>query len=354
MLSQSEKVLAHAEQQLLAKGPASSNDLLGLYKKFLKIENPRIRLRHYSGGGGREICGQLATLVDIVLRHLLENAVNSGNGSHPPLPKLALVAIGGYGRGELNPFSDIDIMFLHPDSVKQVGGPFSEVIHQILYMLWDVGFKVGHSTRSISEATKQANADMLSKTSLLEARLVAGDGLPFKEILTGVVRRCARGDEAQYIQDRIANQAERHEKFGHTVYMQEPNIKNGCGGLRDYQNLLWIAFFKERVQSTAGLVEKKLLNESERRQLDRAYDFLLRVRTELHYLNKRSTDVIIMSQQLQIANKLNYPQKNVLRRSEAFMRDYYQHARNIYSITELLSERLCISQARYQKAGGLL
>src|SRR4051812_30586492 len=137
MLSQSEKVLAHAEQQLLAKGPASSNDLLGLYKKFLKIENHRIRLRHYSGGGGREICGQLATLVDIVLRHLLENALNStatsgnGNGKHA-LPKLALVAIGGYGRGELNPFSDIDIMFLHPDSVKQVGGRFSEVIHQIL------------------------------------------------------------------------------------------------------------------------------------------------------------------------------------------------------------------------------
>ncbi len=132
--------------------------------------------------------------------------------------------------------------------------------------------------------------------------------------------------------------------------MQEPNIKNGCGGLRDYQNLLWISFFKERVQTTAGLVEKKLLNEAERRQLDRAYDFLLRIRTELHYLNKRSADVIIMSQQLQIANKLNYPQKNILRRSEAFMRDYYQHARNIYTITELLSERLSVSPARAAKA----
>lgn len=352
MLSQSEKVLAHAEQQLLAKGPASSNEILGLYKKFLKIENHRIRLRHYSGGGGREICGQLATLVDIVLRHLLENAISSGNGSEPPLPRLALVAIGGYGRGELNPYSDIDIMFLHPDSVKQVGGRFSDVIQQILYMLWDVGFKVGHSTRSISEATKQANADMLSKTSLLEARIIAGDSALFKDFRAEFVKKCVNGYENKYILDRIENQRERHEKFGKTVYMQEPNIKNGCGGLRDYQNLLWIAFFKERVQSTAGLVEKKLLNESERRQLDRAYDFLLRVRTEIHYMNKRSADVIVMSQQLQLADKLKYAQKNILRRSEAFMRDYYQHARTIYNMTELLSERLSLTELAMQANTG--
>ncbi len=205
-------------------------------------------------------------------------------------------------------------MFLHPDSVKQVGGRFSDVIQQILYMLWDVGFKVGHSTRSISEATRQANADMLSKTSLLEARIIAGDSALFKEFRAEFVKKCVNGYENKYILDRIENQRERHEKFGKTVYMQEPNIKNGCGGLRDYQNLLWIAFFKERVQSTAGLVEKKLLNESERRQLDRAYDFLLRVRTEIHYMNKRSADVIVLSQQLQLADKLKYAQKNILRR----------------------------------------
>ena len=129
--------------------------------------------------------------------------------------------------------------------------------------------------------------------------------------------------------------------------MQEPNIKNGCGGLRDYQNLLWISFFKERVQTTAGLVEKKLLNETERRQLDRAYDFLLRVRTELHYLNKRADRRDRHSaSSSRSRTSSNYPQKNILRRSEAFMRDYYQHARNIYHITELLSERLSLAARR--------
>jgi len=355
MLRHREKVLAHAEQQLLSKGKQNSAELLALYKKFMKIENHRLRLKHYGGGGGREICAQRASLIDIVLRHLLDAALVPAKGV--TLPHLSVVAIGGYGRGELNPFSDIDIMFLHPNSLRQVDGRFGEVIERILYMLWDVGFKVGHSTRSIAEAVKQANADMLSKTSLLESRLVAGDADLFKEFKAEFVKRCVDGYEDTYIQERKVNQAERHEKFGRSVYMQEPNIKNGCGGLRDYQNLLWIAFFKHRVQSTAQLVEKKFLNESERRTLDRAYDFLLRVRTEMHYMNKRAADVIVLSQQLQIADKLNYPQKNILRRSEAFMRDYYQHARNIYNITELLSERLRLSpvaQSAPRKFFGLL
>ncbi len=353
MLRHREKVLAHAEQQLRSQGQLNSAELLSLYKKFLKIENHRIRLKHHSGGGGREICAQRASLVDIVLRHLLDSAIES-SAAEEKLPKLALVAIGGYGRGELNPFSDVDIMFLHDDAMKQLDPRLNDIVQQILYMLWDVGFKVGHSTRSISGAIKQANEDMLSKTALLESRLIAGDEELFIKFRTAFVKNCVEPSVDEYIDQRVKNQAERHEKFGRTVYLQEPNIKNGCGGLRDYQNLLWISFFKERVQTTAGLVEKKLLNEAERRQLDRAYDFLLRIRTELHYLNKRSTDVIIMSQQLQIANKLNYPQKNLLRRSEAFMRDYYQHARTIYSITELLSDRLCLSPASNPKGGGLL
>jgi [protein-PII] uridylyltransferase len=343
LLRHREKVLAHAEQQLLSTGHLNSAEFLSLYKKFLKIENHRIRLKHYSGGGGREICHQRASLVDIVLRHLLAAAFSADRSIERSVPRLALVAIGGYGRGELNPFSDVDIMFLHDDASKRVDARINEVIQQILYMLWDIGFKVGHSTRSISGAIQQANADMLSKTSLLEARLVTGDEALFEEFRTQFVKQCVVGHVDQYIRDRVENQAERHQKYGCSVYMQEPNVKNGCGGLRDYQNLLWISFFKERVQSTVGLVEKKLLNETERRLLDKAYDFLLRVRTELHYLNRRSVDTIVLSQQLQMANKLGYTQKNILRRSEAFMRDYYQHARNIYHTTELLSERLSLA-----------
>ncbi|MGB8165880.1 MAG: [protein-PII] uridylyltransferase [Chthoniobacteraceae bacterium] len=353
MLRHREKVLAHAEQQLRSQGKLNSAELLELYKKFLKIENHRIWLKHRSGGGGREICAERAHLVDIVLSHLLDAAIEGLPPAKGKPLRLALVAIGGYGRGELNPFSDVDIMFLYQDSGK-AEARVNEVIQQILYMLWDVGFKVGHSTRTIAAAVKQANADMLSKTSLLEARLVVGDDELFDEFRAEFLRECVVGQEEQYISERVANQTERHEKFGHSVYMQEPNIKNGCGGLRDYQNLLWISFFKERAPSTSDLVKKGFLNEAERRQIDRAYDFLLRVRTELHYFNKRGADVIHLNQQLQLANKLGYLQKNILRRSEAFMRDYYQHARNIYHTTELLSERMSLASTTPAKPGGFL
>lgn len=349
----SEKVLAHAEQQLRSQGQLNAAELLSLYKKFLKIENHRIRLKHQGGGGGREICEQRAQLVDIVLRHLLEAAI-AADSEATPLPGLALVAIGGYGRGELNPYSDVDIMFLHEDSMRRLDPRINDIVQHILYMLWDVGFKVGHSTRSIADAIRHANEDMQSKTALLEARYIAGDSALFARLKKTFVEKCVERHVDEYLSQRVTNQAERHEKFGQTVYLQEPNIKNGCGGLRDYQNLLWISFFKERVLTTAGLVEKKLLNEAERRQLDRAYDFLLRIRTELHYLNRRSTDVIILSQQVQIANRLNYPQKNVLRRSEAFMRDYYNHARNIYAVTEMLSERFSLSAMGARNRHGIL
>ena len=122
---------------------------------------------------------------------------------------------------------------------------------------------------------------------------------------------------------------------------------------RQYQNLLWISFFKEGVFSTSELAQRKILPDTERRKLDRAYDFLLRVRTELHYLNKRGTDVLSLGFQGQVANNFQYPQKNILRRTEAFMRDYYQHARNIYNITELLAERLG-EGVLHEKRSGLL
>lgn len=340
MVHHLEKVLAHAEKQLGSKRRQSASELLSLYKKFLKIENHRLRLKHYAGGGGLAIAQQRADLVDIILRHLFDSACMSTPGVTKAPPGLALTAIGGFGRGELNPYSDVDIMFLHEDSSKGISSHCNEIIQSILYMLWDVGFKVGHSTRTIASAVKQANTDMLSKTSLLECRFIAGDKGLFEQFKIEFEKRCVKGFEQDYIEQRIQNQNERHEKYGGTLYLQEPNIKNGCGSLRDYQNLLWISYFKDRAITTAQMVEKKTLTEAERRKLDRAYDFLLRVRTELHYLNKRALDVLTLAFQMQVANKFDYPQKNALRRNEEFMRDYYQHARSIYYITEALSDRL--------------
>ena len=337
-----EKVLAHAERKLRATGKGHPRELVPLYKKFVEIESYRIETRHTTGGGGREICGERASLVDVVVRHVFDALVAHEPGFVKKPAKFALAAYGGYGRGELNPFSDIDLTFIVDEPRGKMDPRVGALIEDMVPMMFDIGFKASISTRTIEGTIQRANADMQTKTSFLESRIIAGDDSLFMEFQRQFLKKCVESHADEYIRDRIVNQRERHEKFGRTVSMQEPNIKNGCGGLRDYQNLLWISFFKERVQTTAGLVEKKRLDERERRVLERAYDFLLRVRTELHYLNRGPSDVIVLGQQLKIADRLNYPQKNILRRSEAFMRDYYLRARDIYHITELLSERLCL------------
>ena len=336
-----ELVLAHAEQQLASQGMDDEAALLTLYKKFLRIENHRLRLKHQAGGGGREIAQQRAVLVDIVLRHLYRAATKMNGSAGDAGCGIAIVAIGGFGRGELNPHSDVDLMFLH-EACPAVPPQIGAMIEAILRTLWDVGFKVGHSTRSIEGAIKQANVDMLSKTSLLESRFVAGERKLYDAFKAGFEKKCIEGYEAEYVAQRRENQSDRHLKNGSKVTMQEPNIKSGCGSLRDYQNLIWVSIFTRRAGSTAKLVEMKLLPESERRKLDRAYDFLLRVRTELHYLNKRASDTLSHVYQLQVATKLGYAQKNPLRRIEAFMRDYYQHARTIFQITETTAAKLSL------------
>jgi [protein-PII] uridylyltransferase len=335
-----ELVLAHAEQELASQGMDDEAELLTLYKKFLRIENHRLRLKHQAGGGGREIVQQRAVLVDIVLRHLYRAATKLTKPQEVGCA-VALVAIGGFGRGELNPFSDVDLMFLHEDC-RVIPEQIGSMIEAILRTLWDVGFKVGHSTRSVAGAIKQANVDMLSKTALLESRFIVGDRKLYDTFKAEFEKKCIEGHEKEYVAQRLENQRERHLKNGSKITMQEPNIKSGCGSLRDYQNLIWVSIFTQRAGSTLKLVEKKLLPESERRRLDRAYDFLLRVRTELHYTTKREVDVLSHVYQLPVATKLGYSQKSPLRRIEAFMRDYYRHTREIYHITESTASKLSL------------
>src|SRR5437016_6801486 len=334
-----DQVLAHAENQLAVTGAQRPTEVLPIYKKFLKVEEHRLRLRHQAGGRGREICTQRAELVDVLLRYVFgaaSSAAARGNGE-PQVP-LALIALGGYGRGELNPFSDVDVMLLHQQRAE-VSPHLAEMANQILYLLWDSGFKVGHSTRSIKEAIAQANSDMRTKTAMLEARFLAGNTELATEFREQFRSKCVVGHERDYVELRMKDQVARHKKFGDSVYLQEPNLKSGCGGLRDYQNLLWITYFREGSLSTNQLVGKDWLSESDQRRIERAYDFLLRLRTDLHYATGRATDVLHVNLQEQIAKRLHYSPRNGQLRSEALMRDYYDHTRNILRVTERITEQ---------------
>src|SRR6059058_863838 len=337
-----EKVLAHAEDQLAVTGKQRPTEVLSSYKKFLKLEEHRLRLKHQAGGGGREICARRGELVDVILRHLFTAAASAVG---QPKTSLALIALGGYGRGELNPFSDVDVMLLHGNGAGKISAYVEEMAQQILYLLWDIGFKVGHSTRSMKEALTQANRDMLTKTAMLESRFLAGDRTLAREFRDQFRAKCVGGSEREYVEMRMRDQEARHRKFGDSVYMQEPNLKNGCGGLRDYQNLLWMSFFKKGVLTTTHLVGRDWLSESDQHRIEMAYDFLLRLRTDLHYLSNRAADVLYLTQQPELAKRLRYREKNGQRASEALMRDYYKHTRNIFRVTERITEQFASGYA---------
>jgi len=343
-----EKIKAAAEARLTLPADGTAVEKLACYKGFLKVQTHRLKLMHRAGASGREICAGRAAMLDALLQHLWGVAKSSlSAGAQKEFPPLALVAIGGYGRAELNPHSDIDFMFLHDGQIA-ANRPLpylSRLIDGVLYPLWDIGLKIGHSVRSIDDCVKIANTDMQSKTSLIESRLIAGDEALFKKFQKTLVARCVDGYEEKYIALRLEDQSVRRAKFGNSACMQEPNLKNGCGGLRDFQNLLWMAFFKYRTRSPRELEQREFVGEAERKQLEAAYDFLLRVRTELHYHANRPLDALGKNLQPAIALGLGYHDRSPSRRIEKFMRDLYTHMRNIFLITRTLEQRMALLPA---------
>ena len=341
-----DKIEAHAAQRLVLPQSRDPSGELARYKNFLKVERQRLKMLHRAGAGGREVCRGQAAVLDVLLRYLLESAKKNA----PPeqasrKSSFALVALGGYGRGELNPQSDIDIMFLHSGEMVVNGKPhphLAALTDGLLYTLWDIGLKVGHSVRSVDDCVRIANSDMQSKTSLIEARLITGDADLFQRMQAVVLAKCVRGYESAYTAARIEDQEARRAKFGNSACMQEPNIKSGCGGLRDFQNLLWMSFFKYRVRTLKELEAKELIGSGESKQLEAAYGFLLRARNELHYQTNRPVDALSKNLQPVVAHHLGYTDRSPSKRLQRFMRDLYTHMRNIYLITQTLEQRLAL------------
>lgn len=340
-----EKIEANAATRLTLPAGKLPAQELARFKAFLKVETHRLKLLHRSGGGGREVCRARAAILDVLLRYLWDAAKASLSAqAQKEFPPLALVALGGYGRAELNPFSDIDFMFLHDGQVVTAGRKplphLAKLIDGILYPLWDIGLKVGHSVRSVDDCVSVANSDMQSKTSLIEARLITGSEPLFKKFEKTLLNKAVSGHVEEYLATRLEDQAARRAKYGNSASMQEPNIKNGCGGLRDYQNLLWMTFFKYGTRSLSELQKQDFVSSAERRQLEAAYDFLLRVRTEMHYHTNRATDVLSKALQPAVAHNLGYTERSPSKRIEHFMRDLYTHFRNIFIITRTLEQRM--------------
>lgn len=338
-----EKVEAHASRVLAPAHDqlASPAELIRLYKSFLKKEEHRIRLQHAAGLSGYEVCAQRAGLLDVVLRNLFGQALQQSQAE----ARVALIATGGYGRLLLNPGSDVDLHFLHPErGGRDLSANTREVIEKVLYMLWDVGFKVGHAVRSLKETFQYAQKEHQTMCALIESRFITGDRVLFDEFEDNFRRQCITGREKEFLEARMRDLKERHAKSSHTVHLQEPNVKSGCGGLRDFHNMIWISFVKLGIRDLSHLVRRRIFSEIAGQEILKAHDFLLRVRNDMHYAEKRATDILTLRLQGTVATNLGYTGRRIIQRTEDFMRDYYHHARHLYQHNLSLMERFELEQ----------
>ncbi len=340
------RILKHALERLNFAPGQSVAQRLSACKTFLRLETAMMRMRHDAGESGLAVVHARAATVDVLLSHLFDYAVETWTQRHGPLPSpVCLVALGGYGRSELSPLSDIDIMFLFPSKVKTASvQPLQEhLVNEILYLLWDCGLKVGHSTRTVDDAFVEARREIQSKTAYLEARLLAGSDSLFESFAKAYETFYRNENPRGYIASRLEDQATRRAKFGDTVFLQEPDIKNGVGGLRDYQNAFWMARVKLGIKEMDELAAQGHLRRNEIRDLKRSYDFLLRVRNELHFTSRHPTDLLNLEAQPRVALGLGYTNSDLLGRVEQFMHDYYRSAQIIFRTSRILEKRLALT-----------
>ncbi len=310
--------------------------LLRLLRDFVEAERGAIWEHHRQGALGMEIVRELTSLGDVVIDQLYHRAEEvCRQAFQTPLP-CALVALGGYGRRELNPGSDIDLMFLHRAAINP---SLHALVHFLIPLLWDVGFTIGHSVRSLQDCSRIASEDLSSHTSMLEAYLLAGDKALYDEMETVLERGLRRRRGRAYIQAKLQERAARYTKYGDSVYLQEPHVKEGAGGLRDVHTALWIARVHHPVRRLQDLGDSGLLSREELQRLRQAVDFLFRVRNELHYLWGRKNDYLFFHLQERAAADLGFGNDGAVRGVERCMQSYYLQARTIFGLSERVVER---------------
>ncbi|MDG1354235.1 MAG: [protein-PII] uridylyltransferase [Sulfitobacter sp.] len=257
-----------------------------------------------------------------------------------PTPKnaaaLSVIGVGGYGRGEMAPFSDVDLLFLLPAKITPWA---SSVIEAMLYILWDLKLKVGHSSRTIPDCVQLATEDYTIQTALLEHRYVCGDRALAEKLDETLMRELFSGSGHEFIEAKLAERDSRHLKQGQR-YVVEPNVKEGKGGLRDLQSLFWIAKYIHGVQHSADLVEKGVFRADEYETFKAAENFLWAVRGHLHLLTKRATEQLTFDMQVGVAEAMKYEDQSGRRAVEVFMQAYFRHATAVGDLTRIFLTKL--------------
>ena len=296
-------------------------------------------------GRGLELAAAQSFLTDQLLRLACDTVVTSLYPLANPTQaeRLALVAVGGYGRGQMAPFSDVDIVFITPWKQTPWG---EQVIETLLYLLWDLGLKVGHATRSLDDVVRIGRSDMTVRTAFLESRFVWGDQPLYDEATQRFRKEVVAGTARAFVAEKLAEREARHQRMGDSRYVVEPNLKEGKGGLRDLHALFWIGKYLHQVDSVADLVEKGLLTAAEYRQFRRAESFLWAVRIMLHHVTGRAEERLTFDVQRELAARLAYANRDSMSAVERFMRHYFLMAKTVGDLTGLFLAHLDESTAR--------
>jgi len=314
---------------------------LAIFRDALETGRAEVRRRFETSRDGVAASQELCYLVDQLLRSLHEFAVTRAYPQANPstAEKLAMVATGGYSRGELAPFSDIDLLFLIP--YKRTPH-IEQLVECMLYFLWDLGLKVGHATRSVDECLRQARADFTVMTGLLEARYVAGEQSLYLELRRRFRKEIqeAPGGGEKFVEAKLAERNARHKRLGDSRYALEPNMKEGKGGLRDLHTLFWIAKFLYRVRNVDALVGRKVLTEAEATIFGKAEQYFWSLRFALHYLGNRPEERLTFDVQPRLAEQFGYTDHAGARGVERLMKHYFLYAKGVGDLTRIFCAAL--------------
>ena len=321
--------------------------VVALFREALDQGRKLAHTAFLADGGGLACASRLAQIEDALIREIFDYVTTYVYpGSASPAPEdFVIAAVGGYGRATLAPGSDIDLLFLLSPSSRQCG---ERIVEAILYMLWDLGQKVGHSTRTVKECLAQARDDMTVRTALLEARLILGGATLFREHADTLrTRDRAMERRAEFVAAKLAERDARIAQAGRSRYLVEPNVKNGKGGLRDLNTLFWIAKYVYRLREAADLVGAGVFSRSEYRLFCRCEEFLWRVRCHLHFLTGRPEERLSFDHQRQIAELARlFDERSGLASVERFMKHYFLIAKDVGDLTAIVCAALEERQAK--------
>ena len=337
--------IAEIAAQDSARSTKTRAAVLALVGEVLQRGRRAIQARFEANRAGLEAARANAFLIDQIVRVVYDHAsLDVYRATNPTAQeRLSMVAVGGYGRSEMAPYSDVDLLFLHPYKITAWG---EQVVEYLLYFLWDLGLTVGQSTRSVDDCIRLSKSDVTIRTAILEARYVWGDRALFDDLHSRFSHEVIEGTGHDFVEAKLAERNERHKRLGDSRYLVEPNVKDGKGGLRDLHTLFWIAKYVYDTRDIEGLVNIGVLTAAELHRFRRAENYLWAVRCTLHYTAGRAEERLTFDVQPDISRQLRYRDKGHTSSVERFMKHYYLVAKEVGDLTRIFCASLENQQRR--------